>query len=154
MYAKDLARYSYLLSRATANMLSIGWLDGGQAFSVGEVPKAFENALLLLCERPINLMRGFHRCPFCNEQGDAMLFVLKANGERLHLGNGEIHVPGKGNLLFVAPTLIYHYVTSHNYRPPEEFISAVLLSTAPQKFLTIAESKAVQPGGPAAISQG
>jgi len=30
-----------------------------------------------------------------------------------------------------APTLIYHYVTAHNYRPPEAFIQAVLKGPAP-----------------------
>ena len=41
------------------------------------------------------------------------------------LGNGEIHVPGKDHLIYVAPRLVVHYVTKHNYMPPAEYISAV-----------------------------
>jgi hypothetical protein len=41
-------------------------------------------------------------------------------------GSAEIRVPGKGNIVFAAPEMIAHYVIMHEYRPPEEFIEAVL----------------------------
>jgi hypothetical protein len=28
--------------------------------------------------------------------------------------------------VFAAPSLVYHYVAAHDYRPPDEFIAAVL----------------------------
>ena len=40
-------------------------------------------------------------------------------------GNGEIRV-SDGNVMYAAPTLIYHYVVAHAYLPPEAFIAAVL----------------------------
>jgi hypothetical protein len=37
----------------------------------------------------------------------------------------EIYVPGR-NGIYVAPSLIYHYVVDHHYQPPAEFMEAVL----------------------------
>jgi hypothetical protein len=42
------------------------------------------------------------------------------------MGNGEIRVPGLSGVVYVAPVLVAHYVEAHNYRPPDEFIQAVL----------------------------
>src|SRR5438874_9017018 len=36
-----------------------------------------------------------------------------------------IGVPGE-DCLFVAPEMVAHYVDAHQYRPPEEFVEAVL----------------------------
>ena len=33
---------------------------------------------------------------------------------------------GATGRVYAAPTLIWHYVTEHGYRPPDEFIDAVL----------------------------
>jgi len=33
-------------------------------------------------------------------------------------------------VLYAAPALIYHYVVEHDYKPPQEFIDAVM--TVPQ----------------------
>ena len=38
----------------------------------------------------------------------------------------EIRVRGDERTVYAAPTLIVHYVEAHRYRPPEEFIAAVL----------------------------
>jgi hypothetical protein len=47
------------------------------------------------------------------------------NGEELLLGSAEIRVFGKGELIYAAPNLIYHYVSVHCYKPPEEFLQAL-----------------------------
>jgi hypothetical protein len=44
---------------------------------------------------------------------------------RYALGNGEIRVRALDGRIYVAPVLIYHYVVSHGYLPPGEFIAAV-----------------------------
>jgi hypothetical protein len=46
------------------------------------------------------------------------------------LGIGNFGVP-KGELLFVAPEMVVHYVERHAYCPPTEFIQAVLQSPLP-----------------------
>jgi hypothetical protein len=43
-----------------------------------------------------------------------------------HAGNGQIRVLSKKGNLYAAPTLVYHCVTQHGYRPPKEFIEAVV----------------------------
>src|SRR5262249_16942156 len=54
-----------------------------------------------------------HPCPYCAQAA----------------GSGEIHVAGPGGLVFAAPALVWHYVTAHDYLPPEQFIQAVLSGT-------------------------
>jgi hypothetical protein len=41
------------------------------------------------------------------------------------LGQNNLFIPGDG-LLYVAPSTIIHYIDSHDYLPPIEFIDAVL----------------------------
>ena len=47
------------------------------------------------------------------------------------LGSAEIRVVSDEGQLYAAPNLIYHYVASHNYAPPSEFVRAVLLGPCP-----------------------
>lgn len=56
--------------------------------------------------------RGFHTCEFCG-------------GREKAVGNAEIRVPGEGRM-YAAPSLVHHYVVAHGYKPPEEFIAAVM----------------------------
>ena len=51
-------------------------------------------------------------------------------GERIGLGSAVIMVFGKEGI-YVAPNLIYHYVTIHHYKPPEEFLRALKHSPSP-----------------------
>ncbi len=75
------------------------------------------------------LMRGIHTCEFC-ALSDHQWFTQQQNtyGESAHwasLGDGEIRVLGE-SVVYAAPALIYHYVVEHHYKPPDEFIEAVL----------------------------
>jgi hypothetical protein len=36
----------------------------------------------------------------------------------------NVFVPGNG-VVYVAPTMILHYMLVHGYQPPEEFVAAV-----------------------------
>ena len=44
-------------------------------------------------------------------------------------GFGCFAIPA-GDLLFVAPDMVSHYVEVHGYLPPEEFVTAVLQTPA------------------------
>ena len=75
-------------------------------------------------------MRGFHACAWCAPGEDAATWLqvkpdYGPDASCASIGNGEIRVRGEG-LVYAAPALIYHYVVDHNYRPPDEFIAAVL----------------------------
>jgi len=48
---------------------------------------------------------------------------------KCHL-SGNFGVPA-GDLLFVAPEMIAHYVEKHSYHPPAEFVAAVLAAPLP-----------------------
>jgi len=40
------------------------------------------------------------------------------------IGASNLYIPGK-NCIYVAPSLIAHYIAVHSYEPPEEFWNAV-----------------------------
>jgi len=42
------------------------------------------------------------------------------SGQRIYLGHAEIWIFGKHGRVYKAPNMLYHYVTVHNYQPPEE----------------------------------
>jgi hypothetical protein len=48
------------------------------------------------------------------------------NGEQRLIGSAEIRVFGKEGAIYAAPTLIYHYVEQHHYKPPADFVHALL----------------------------
>lgn len=47
--------------------------------------------------------------------------------EGLILGSAEIEVEDDHGKIYVAPDLLYHYITGHHYLPPRQFIEAVCL---------------------------
>lgn len=97
---------------------SVGWLDAEKPFSTGEVPAEFLLRLAALHREHQSLKtRGFHQCPFCSASDDA---------RHLHRSNAEIAVRARDGTIYRAPALILHYVAAHGYRPPDQFISAVV----------------------------
>jgi hypothetical protein len=128
MFFADLTPYEYGYELPRRNVLNVGWLSRGHAFPVGPVPENFVRVLRLLIKSPENLYRGYHTCDFCAEPpvfvGPTGLRISNPPGETM--GNGEIRVPGSGDVIYVAPVLVAHYVEAHSYRPPEEFIRAVI----------------------------
>jgi len=57
--------------------------------------------------------------------------TIRRGQETLEVGFAEIRVFGRNGKIYAAPNLIYHYVTAHSYRPPDEFIQAVLEGRQP-----------------------
>ena len=108
--------------------VAVGWLDVAVPYSKGNPPMPFVAALRTLARSPQRITRGFHRCPFCEEhRGESVPGENNLSDEVTALqGNGEIHVRSKTRGIFIAPALIYHYVSAHNYLPPQDFIHAVL----------------------------
>jgi hypothetical protein len=101
---------------------AVGWLYIEQPYPQGTVPPAFADRLRQFAGRwaestqalglPMSL--GFHTCEFCGEAR----------------GYGNFGVP-HGDVLFVAPEMIAHYVEAHRYAPPSEFIEAILKAPLP-----------------------
>jgi hypothetical protein len=125
MYFEDLATYTYVKGKYDKALRCVGWLDRGKPFEKGEVPKVVMDEIFGLCRTPCSMTRGYHTCPFCGTEDGPMLAVERGQ-ERIHLGNGEIRVQGRDGYVYAAPTLIYHYIVSHGYRPPDVFVEAIL----------------------------
>jgi hypothetical protein len=109
----DLTPHTYAPT-GDLNILNIGWLDEGRPFSVGPTSKEFRKALLELCQCPIIRHRGFHRCCYCR------------SSRQDRSGNGQVRVLSPTGIWYAAPTLVHHYVSAHEYRPPDDFVKAVL----------------------------
>jgi len=54
-----------------------------------------------------------------------VLGVHPDSGERIELGYAEIRVFGEKGKIYAAPNMLYHYVTVHHYKPPDEFVQAL-----------------------------
>ena len=126
-YFEDLTPYIYNQTEADERILNIGWLSQENSFPTGKVDKATLHELAKLVEKPLNLFRGFHDCEFCPPRIYEAVegqFVGRTIRDCPN-GSGEIRVKGKSGLIYVAPTLITHYIETHHYLPPDEFLNAV-----------------------------
>lgn len=103
-------------------MRAIGWLGAGHAFPVGAVSPEFLAALhshIRSAWQPV-VCAGPHFCELCHEPpADKRSRVGRVGG------SGNVWIPA-GNAVYVAPELIIHYIEEHHYRPPDEFVTAVL----------------------------
>jgi hypothetical protein len=112
-FFEDLTPYACVhFEKDPPGTLNVGWLDRSHPYSTGATSPEFQHKLARLCAQPVRQTRGLHRCPFCH-------------GRDRPGGSAEIRV-GAGGRIYAAPTLVHHYVAAHNYRPPDEFIAAVL----------------------------
>jgi hypothetical protein len=153
-YFEDLTEYSYygpdIVSRGGGYVrfepryrrLAVGWLDAPHPVPTGEVPAWVPEKLLDVLAGPqVNVMRGFHLCTFCD--GGRSMLTVRRNDTSVSMGHAEIRVPGDPGLMFAAPTLIWHYVTAHQYRPPQPFLDA--LATYDPAWLTDPASPWIPP---------
>jgi hypothetical protein len=137
-YFEDLRTYSYsdvdiiemdwgwLQFRPGYDRINVGWLDAAHAFEEGPTPSWFANALLdIIAAPPTNARRGYHQCPFCPKRSEGSMLSVDHPSGTLWLGHAEIRVPSGPDVMFAAPSLIWHYITVHSYRPPANFIEAV-----------------------------
>lgn len=129
MYIRDLTpldRDALLMVRDVFNLDSrapivyVGWLGTWRPYKKGMTAPAFRQRLVKFCASPSRFHRGFFRC----RQGVCKLRL------RSEFGAGELIVIGSAQI-FLAPSLIGHYVTHHSYLPPVQFIEAVLGSDGP-----------------------
>ena len=101
---------------AGSHVRAVGWLDRDHEFTQGDVPARFVGRLkqfVGLWQESARVLGfptflGIHLCDFCGDE----------------YGSGDFGVPW-GEVLFVAPVLIDHYVTCHGCRPPADFVKAV-----------------------------
>jgi hypothetical protein len=105
-------------------LTSVGWLEPGFPYARGEVGERFVRALVALAVDPFEpfVAAGGHRCGFCRLSGGC---GFSFEGARIPTGASNLFVPD-GDRLFVAPSMILHYMDAHEYAPGEDFQRAVL----------------------------
>lgn len=129
MYYPDLSPYTYSRSPSGSEVVNVGWLEKPHFFPQGTVPEHALDRLFLLCLQPVNRTRGHHTCQFC--QNPSVGFRAERNDKEAWLGSAEIRLTGKNGRVYAAPDLIYHYITDHCYRPPDEFVAALIADPQP-----------------------
>jgi hypothetical protein len=122
-YFEDLVPCDYF-GPTQRPLVAVGWLAQGHPYSKGEVSRSFFGSLTVLAADPWEpvAFAGRQQCPFCVFSGGPGKLVYE--GTTVPLGATNIFVPGDEGL-FVAPSLIVHYIDAHEYLPPEVFQAAV-----------------------------
>ncbi|MFE5403463.1 hypothetical protein ACFQ9Z_19400 [Streptomyces sp. NPDC056580] len=126
----DLSEYTYFPDSVPSGVmaLNIGWLDPSQEYTHGSTPDILEKKLedLTYGSRQMKT-RGWHRCQLPHANGeDPYPATVEISGTRIALGGAEIRVVAKSGNWLIAPDLILHYIREHSYKPPQEFITAVI----------------------------
>ncbi len=140
-YIEDLSEYTHAGSAYYRPVTkAVGWLSRGHKFDTVPPPDELLDLIWQYCKFPVAQMRGIHYCEFCASgllaahDSSSLLDGLRRadsqqradrNGESLSLGSAEIRIFGKDGIIYAAPTLIYHYVSVHHCRPPDEFLEAL-----------------------------
>lgn len=126
-YFADLTPYTYGPGFDVQNRdhaVNIGWLDEHHEFEKGLLPKNFIEKFERLA-KITDQTKGWHECPWCD--------CTYINGA----GNKCIDREKTGTFTYVVsvdgvdyccPALIKHYITEHQYLPPQEFIDVIMNS--------------------------
>lgn len=122
---RDLEPFNVSSSKKNPQVQSVGWLGKNLPFPTGDVDRDFFWRLFELLQDPWQpaLSMGFHDCGLCQFTGGPKSIRFKDS--QITVGNSKLYVPS-GDYLFVAPSLIVHYIDSHGYCPPDVFQEAVL----------------------------
>ncbi|GHO72347.1 hypothetical protein KSD_01180 [Ktedonobacter sp. SOSP1-85] len=140
-YFLDLSPYTYHQGSCgsdppTVPTLNIGWLGRGKPFQTsfpGWPDQIFLDNLALFEQENyrVNRTRGWHICELC--EGAAKEFTQDWGKcyEEGKLCSDELRVLGLDGVVYAAPSMLRHYLTVHQYRPPEQFIQAVLHGPRP-----------------------
>jgi len=123
-FFSDLSEYRYGRVAPQRGTLNVGWLDASSPHPVGDVPQQFVERLWELTRIFVEPTRGVHYCNLCPSPPRGALAVTHRNAVR-RLGTAEIRAFGK-RVAYAAPNLVFHYVVAHRYRPPDEFVDAVI----------------------------
>lgn len=128
-YYRDLTDYAYHgATYYRPGTKNVGWLGLGHAFETAEPAEELLNRLWTFCKISVAQTRGVHECEFCSADES---YFAERGGVRLLLGTSEIRVFSTTGTVYAAPTLIYHYVKVHKYRPPDEFLQALVEGPTP-----------------------
>lgn len=125
MYVDDLDGIVLPGLEGFTSLRAVGWLERGHEYSQGDVADEFVRALLTLSVNPWQpfATAGVHRCSFCRFSGGPG--EVRVDSTVVPVGNRLLVIPGVDSV-YVAPSMIVHYVDAHDYSPPRVFQEAVV----------------------------
>jgi hypothetical protein len=134
-----------------SHLIAVGWLEPDQTKPHCDVPppdEILDKLFSLVSDSwpPIGCL-GYHACGFCPNAQPATATEVSYKGRTYVVGASNILVPGPGKV-FVAPSLVVHYVLDHSYRLPHEFCSALLSCPPPGSRAYV---RAIKRNGPRAF---
>jgi hypothetical protein len=102
--------------------------------SIGSVPAEVVDALLHAYQRRALVSDGFagwHDCELCPGPeawypGGQVGPVIHWRGQAQRLFGHGHYLLRAGQTVYMAPALLLHYVLDHDYRPPAQFVEAVV----------------------------
>lgn len=114
-------------------LCAIGWLGDtvptsgdSETECIDRLFRAFKSGSILF-----DGTAGWHNCELC--QGDDQWYPGGQVGPVVRWGWRRVRVRGyghfliqHGNIVYMAPALILHYIVDHSYKPPGVFVEAVL----------------------------
>jgi hypothetical protein len=103
-------------------LLAIGWLEHPNEFANGAVSNGLVSILHEMAVRAGDLyvhycFLGMHTCSLCVAAGSVSPGPIWSQE--------NLFVPGR-NVVYLSPGGVGHYVEVHSYRPPQEYVDAVL----------------------------
>jgi hypothetical protein len=139
-YYPDLSPCDYF-GRWEDILLAVGWNEHGYPFTTGSVSPDFFAKLFQMLTSPWEpvAVAGHQRCPFCRFTGGPTELYFK--GGTISVGRSNLFVPCKGGV-YVAPSMVAHYIDAHEYCPPSSFQEAVLVCPEMKSFSYLKEMKA------------
>jgi len=122
-----------------AILYAVGWL-GDHVESRGETPQECIDNLLDAYEAGLRFsdgLMGAHSCEICPPTSVQLGadYPIAWHGRRTTVYGHGHHLILHGESLFICPAMILHYIVAHHYRPPKEFLDAVVRG----RFLTRAD---------------
>jgi hypothetical protein len=115
-------------------LTAVGWLAWGHPYTLRQLqlPETRFGQLLRLLVGPWEPLcfMGSHECEFCPVEPPYLEVYyrrhrIERDGLVVHFGATNVYVPGEG-CVYVAPSMIAHYVDVHSYEPPAVFWEAVM----------------------------
>lgn len=127
-------------------VVSVGYLSREYGYTRGQVSDLVFECLVKLTHvdfRNITGYLGFHHCDLGSCGWKQAQEEIYWHGVRIPQScNKDIWVPG-GMVIYVAPQLILHYISAHQYLPPARFVEAVSNCPEPGSEMYRAEIKRI-----------
>jgi hypothetical protein len=110
-------------------LCAVGWIEK-PGFSTGAVPDDCIEALVVAHAKAIvrDGTRGIHSCAICSRTRPR----IRWRDQTVHLLGYGHYLVQLGEMVYMAPELLLHYIRGHRYRPPDEFVEATIRG----RFLT------------------